>query len=210
MEVSSSFSIGFLVPARMDAEQKHNFKSVAQEAEDNPTFESKLLNVEGVAYTPPPPLDLMALTNFEHDVPLSERTSQVELAQGITAYKQAALERDAIPNLETLSRRMNEISEEFSKALFENGIPKAPDTFTFDSDGRLQIPDSYEQIDELRNLFKEKPSIKQNLEAIHAYANAYLDKEWQTHNLSESLLNDGRTLLELAPRGHIRGFSILA
>ena len=209
MDFSTSFGISFLVPTKINGDQRASFRQLAEEAENNPNFENMLSNVTGVPYEPPR-VDPLALLDFPTEMPLEERRAILAARQGIDAYSNTAalLEGDNPEvSIGLLGRRVAEVSNDFAEALRTAGIPAGPESLTFDENGNIVLPEGYEDVRELNKLFASKPELKESLADINRIAQAYL-RQQQDYNLSDDLLNLGHTQLNLTRTGYISGFNI--
>lgn len=209
MDFSTSFGISFLVPTKINGDQRASLRELAEAAENNPNFENMLSNITSVAYQPQQ-VNPLAYLNFSTDTPFAERKAILEPQQGVGAYQSTAeLLAGDNPQVSIglLSRRVAEISNSFAEALRTAGIPAGPESLTFDENGNIVLPEGYEDLRELNKLFASKPELKESLADINRIAQAYL-RQQQDYNLSDDLLNLGHTQLNLTRTGYISGFNI--
>lgn len=208
MDFSTSFGISFLVPTKITGEQRTAMRQMAETAENNLDFQNMLTEVPGLTYQPQQ-INSFAWFDFPMDMPLAARKALLTPQHSVDAYKSTAelLSGDNPQvSLGLLGRRVAEVSNEFSTALKAAGIPRGPETLTFDEKGALVVPEGYDFEKELHKLFASHPELKQDLSDVNRVAQLYLQQ--QDDALPDDLLTLGHTQLNLTRTGYISGFNI--
>lgn len=75
-----------------------------------------------------------------------------------------------MPNAANVAALQEHISSVFPGFLAQNGIPEAPETMRFNSEGELVLPNDYPYKDELNAAFKQSPEMLKEISTANALA----------------------------------------
>ena len=82
-----------------------------------------------------------------------------------------------MPSAENIGALSEHASSRFKEMLAEYNIPSAPDTITYNKEGKMQLPHDYPYADELKQALDENPGLARELSSVNALTSHYVEMQ---------------------------------
>lgn len=80
-----------------------------------------------------------------------------------------------LPNQKNIDALTHHISEIFPQFLAQNNIPSAPSPISYDSEGKIQLPEGYAYASEFKQALEKNPALAKELSTVNALTSHWVE-----------------------------------